>query len=76
MEEFINADTVRNVLNYKDLISLMEKALCKFSDKCVVQPVRSVLHVQKEEGSVYDMKFKVVIYFLSFELMTVLASRY
>ena len=53
MEEFINADTVRNVLNYEDLISLMEKALCKFSDKCVVQPVRSVLHVQKEGGSVF-----------------------
>ena len=50
MEQFIDADVIRNVLNYEDLIPLMEKALSKFSDKRVFQPVRSVLPVEKEGG--------------------------
>ena len=53
MEEFINADTIRNILTYEDLIPLMEKALCKFSDNCVVQPVRSVVPVENEGGYVF-----------------------
>lgn len=50
MEKYIDADVIKNILKYEDLIPLMEKALSKFSDKCVVQPVRSVLPVEKEGG--------------------------
>ena len=50
MEQFIDADVIKNVLKYEDLIPLMEKALSKFSDKRVVQPVRSILPVEKEGG--------------------------
>ena len=53
MEQFIDADVIRNVLKYEDLIPLMEKALSKFSDKRVVHPVRSVLPVEKEGGWVH-----------------------
>lgn len=47
---YINAEQVEKVLTYEQLMSVMEKALGKFSSSCVLQPVRSVLPVQKEGG--------------------------
>lgn len=50
--KFISASQVKNVLTFESLIPQMEKALAKFSDKKVVQPVRSVIPVKESGGYV------------------------
>lgn len=50
MENFINAEKVRSVLTYDKLTTVMEEALSQYSSRHVVQPVRSVVPVQKEGG--------------------------
>lgn len=50
MENYISGEKVKAVLGYDKLLDVMEKALSKFSSKHVVQPVRSVVAVQKEGG--------------------------
>lgn len=50
MENFITAEKVRSVLTYDKLTTVMEQALSQYSSRHVVQPVRSVVSVQKEGG--------------------------
>ncbi|XP_063444260.1 ketimine reductase mu-crystallin-like isoform X2 [Mytilus trossulus] len=52
--KFISASQVKNVLTFELLIPQMEKALSKFSDKKVIQPVRSVIPV-KESGGFFGL---------------------
>ena len=56
--KFIPASKVKDVLTYKLLIPKMEDALAKFSNKKVVQPVRSILPVTEANGCVrlFDIK--------------------
>lgn len=50
MENYISGEQVKSALNYFRLIDVMEQALVKFSSRKVVQPVRSVIAVEKEGG--------------------------
>ena len=50
MERFIDAETVKSVLTYEQLIDVMENAVSKFSSKSVIQPVRTVLPVERAGG--------------------------
>src|SRR5882724_6251628 len=47
---FLNEEQVRQHLRMADLISAMEKALMDFSAGKVVQPVRSVISVERHSG--------------------------
>lgn len=50
MVDFYNGEQVRQVLQMKDLIPAMEKALIAFSAGGVVQPVRNMLPVESAKG--------------------------
>uniref|UniRef100_A0A0B7A802 Ketimine reductase mu-crystallin n=1 Tax=Arion vulgaris TaxID=1028688 RepID=A0A0B7A802_9EUPU len=50
---FISADTVKNILDYPSLIQVIESALGHFSKRNevgIIQPVRTAIHVRKNEG--------------------------
>lgn len=48
----INDEQVKKVLKYDDLIPLMEKACAQFSKGSVLQPVRSIIPIEKHNGFV------------------------
>lgn len=53
---FISSEQVESLLNWKELLGRLEKALENFSlgeDGGVVQPVRSVVPVEKHHGYAY-----------------------
>lgn len=51
--QFIPAETVKNVLDYPSLIQAVERGLenyTKRNEVGVVQPVRTAIHVQQNDG--------------------------
>jgi ornithine cyclodeaminase/alanine dehydrogenase-like protein (mu-crystallin family) len=46
----VESEAVKQVLHYGDLIESMAEALKRFSERSVVQPVRSVVPVDEHQG--------------------------